>query len=106
MGKTRTVKLGDEQNYNIGVFTVGDLIDIEKRYGKVDLASDKIEPIIYWFWLALKHCHKEITLEKLYELIDAPFISGGGLALLFTTMSELNGWDKTKNAVTPEVASQ
>lgn len=100
MPKTSVIKLADGQDYIIGVFNVGDLIEIEKKYGKMELAPDKIEPIVFWLWLAIRKNHKEMTQEKLYDLIDAPFISNGGLANLFGALSQLNGWTSSqeKNA--------
>lgn len=103
MNKTDVIKLGDGQEYTISVFNVGDFIQIEKKYGSLSLDSSKIEPIIFWLWLAIKKTHKDITLEGLYELIDSIFISKGGVNTIVEKMSTLNGWEAVKNVVTPEV---
>ena len=96
------IKLADGKEYTMKPFNVGDFIEIEKKFGNLTLEQDKIEPIIYWFWLAVKKNNKELTLEKLYELIDAPFIANNGLTDIFETMSKINGWDKLpKNGISP-----
>lgn len=100
--KTEKIVLGDGKEYEIGAFHVGDFIEIEKKFGSVSLQADKMEPMIFWFWLAIKKCNEKMDIKQLYELIDAPFISDGGMAKLFGTMSKLNGWDKAaKNEDSP-----
>ena len=80
--------------YTISEFTVGDFIEIEKKFGSLQLDQNKIEPTMFWFWLALKKNHKDTTLEKLYDMVPASFIADGGLAKIFDKLTELNGWDK------------
>jgi len=105
--KTEKIILGDGKEYSIGAFNVGDFIEIEKKFGSVSLQADKMEPMIFWFWLAIKKCNDSMKLKDLYELIDAPFISNGGMAKLFDAMSKLNGWDKTtKNEDSPVKVAQ
>jgi len=101
--KTKVVKLADGNEYIICPFNVGDFIEIEKKFGNLTLEQGKIEPVIFWFWLAVRKKHKDITLEKLYELIDAPFISDGGINNMFEKLSELNGWTESKNVQPPKV---
>jgi hypothetical protein len=96
-----TIKLADNKEYQLSPFNVGDLIEIEKKYGNIELDSNKIEPVIYYLWLSIKKKHKDITLDKLYELIDMPFMSEGGLNKTFGLLSKLNGWDKLKNVTSP-----
>lgn len=95
MKKTDVIKLADEKEYTVSTLNVGDLIEIEKKYGSLSVDITKVEAIIYWLWLGIKKAHKELKLEELYELIDAPYISDGGLEKVFKVMSALNGWDKT-----------
>ena len=96
------IVLGNGREYTIKPFHVGDFIEIEKKFGKLDLEKDKIEPVIFWFWLAVRKVHKELTLEKLYELVDAPFIADGGINKVISKLSKINKWDKAvKNVVSP-----
>ena len=99
--KTDIIKL-DDGEYTISEFTVGDFIEIEKKFGNLTLEQDKLEPIMYWLWLAIKRNHKDMILEKLYELVPASFISSGGLANIFDKLSELNDWKTpSKKVVSP-----
>ena len=64
--------------------------------------SGSIEQMIFWVYLALRRKHSDMTVDKLYELIDAPFLAGTGMTSLFNALSRVNGWDKLpKNAVSP-----
>jgi hypothetical protein len=105
MIKTASVKMGDGNDYVVSSFNVGDFIDLEKKYGSLQLESTKLEPIMYWFWLAIRKNHKDMTIEKLYELVDTEFMANNGIAKMFDTMNSLNGWGTTeKNAVSPAKA--
>lgn len=107
--ETAKVKLADNSEYTISSLTVGDLIEVEKKFGSLTVDTAKIENIVFWIWLSLKRNHKEMTLEKLYDLIDAPFMSSDGLTKIFEIMTKLNGWDKVgtvKNALSPAEEKQ
>ena len=96
------VKLADNNEYTISTLNVGDLIEVEKKYGSTVLDTKSIEQMIYWVFLAIRKTDKDMTLEKLYTLIDAPFITNGGVVILFETLSKVNGWDKlVKNEHSP-----
>ena len=104
--KTAKVLLGDDKEYTITEFDVGDFIKIEEKYGSINLTEGKIEPIMYWTWLALRKSNKNLTLEQFYSLIPASYVTDGkGISGLFETLSKLNGWDKketpSKNAPSP-----
>ena len=101
--KQDIIKLGDGKEYTIGEFNVGDFITIEEKYGNLKIDSSKVGPVIYWLWLAIKKMNKDITLEKLYELIPASFISSNGITIIFDALSKLNGWDNSdsKNSQSP-----
>ena len=97
------VRLADNNEYTISTLNVGDLIEVEKKYGSTVLDTKSIEQMIYWVYLAIKKTDKDITIEKLYELIDAPFITQGGMTLLFDSLAKVNGWDRLpKNVHSPE----
>jgi len=103
MANVEKIKLGDSQEYEISTFNVGDLIDVEKKFGSFQLDATKLESTIYWFWLALKKKHKDITLEKLYDLIDTPFMTKGGLVEVIGALTRVNEWDKLpKNDQAPK----
>jgi len=99
MKKTETIKLSDGKDYTMTTLNVGDLIEIEEKFGSTDIDTSKTKNNIYWLWLSLKKAHKDMKLEDLYELIDANFISKNGLTDIFTVMSRLNGWDKVSKNV-------
>ena len=92
--KTDKVVLGDSKEYTISIFNVGDLIAIEEKYGTMQVSMEKMEPMLFWLYLSLKKEHKELTQEKLYELVDIKFIQDGKLNDIFTKLVKLNGWDK------------
>lgn len=94
--KTDKVVLGDTKEYTITIFDVGDLIAIEEKYGTMQVAMDKMEPMLFWLYLSLKKIHKELTQEKLYELVDIKFIQDGRLNDIFTKLVKLNGWDSVE----------
>ena len=96
------VKLADNNEYTISTLNVGDLIAVEKKYGNTVLDTKSMEQMIFWVYLAIKKTNKDMTIEKLYDLIDAPFMTSGGMILLFESLSKVNGWDKLeKNAHSP-----
>ena len=101
--KTRTIKLSDNNDYTITSLTVGDLIEVEKKFGSLEINTARLENIVFWLWLSIRRKHKDMTIEKLYDLIDMPFVSEGKLIQVFNVMNELNGWDKVseKNAPSP-----
>ena len=100
--KTEKITLGDGKEYTIGEFNVGDFVQIEEKYGSLQLDSKKMGPMMFWFWLAIKKCHKDMTLEKLYELMPASFVNKG-ITDIFAVMSKLNGWtsEESKNDQSP-----
>ena len=100
--KTEKITLGDGKEYSIGEFDVGDFIQIEEKYGNLQLDSTKMGPMIFWFWLAIKKCSKDMTIEKLYELMPASFMANG-MVKIFAVMSKLNGWstEEAKNVPSP-----
>jgi len=101
------IVLADGKEYVIKPFNVGDFIEIEKKFGNLQLNTEKIEPVIFWLWLAVRKVHKDLTLEKLYELIDAPFIANEGIVNVFEKLTKLNAWDKIpKNVVSPAEKEQ
>lgn len=101
----KLIKLGDGQDYKIAPFNVGDLISIEKRFGSTTLDSTKLEPMVYWLYLAVKKNNKDMTIEQLYEKLDMPFLNKGGMQKVFEALSELNEWGKdSKNAPSPVAA--
>ena len=95
--KTDKIKLGDGKEYTITEFDVGDFVQIEEKYGTLNLDSSKIGPIIFWLWLSIIKTHEKITLEQLYRLIPGSFISSGGINDIFDKLSKLNEWDKTES---------
>lgn len=101
--KTDKIKLGDNREYTISEFDIGDFVAIEDKYGSLQLQTNKIGPITFWLWLAIRKSHKDLTLEKLYKLIPASFITDGGINKIFDSLSRLNGWDteESKNGVSP-----
>lgn len=107
------IVLGDGKEYTLSSFNIGDFVEIEEQFGSVDLDTTKMKTTVYWIFLAIKKKHKELTLEGLYELITAAYISDGGIIKLLGIMSRLNGWDKNadkdaniKNAPAPKVENQ
>ena len=96
-----TIQLADGKNYQLSAYDVGDLIEIEKKFGTVEMTANKIEPVIFYLWLSLKKEHKDMTLNQLYKLIDMKFMGQGGLNSIFDLLSKLNGWDKLKNESSP-----
>ena len=102
MKKTEVIQLADGKDYTMTTLNVGDLIEIEEKFGSIVIDTAKTKNIIYWLYLSLKKAHKDMTIEQLYELIDAPFISSNSMAKIFETMSKLNGWaTDSKNVVSP-----
>ena len=100
--KTEKIRLGDGNEYEVGVLNVGDLIEIEDKFGETQINTAQIKNVNYWLWLSIRKCNKDMGLEKLYELIDAPFIASGGMDSIFKVISKLNGWDKaSKNVESP-----
>ena len=103
--KTDKIILGDGKEYIITEFDVGDFVEIEEKYGSLKLSENKMGPVIFWFWLAIKKAHKDITLERLYKLIPASFITSGGIGKIFESMTKLNNFDDTgdtaKNSESP-----
>ena len=98
------VKLSNGQEYVITTLDVGDLIEVEKKFGSTTLNSGSMEQMVFWAYLALRKQHKDMTLEKLYKLMDAPFITNGGLTELFAKMTHVNGWDQlVKNEGSPAI---
>jgi len=97
----KKVMLGDGEEYTLAPFHVGDFIEIEKKYGSISLQQDKLEPVLFWFWLAIRKHHDGLTLEELYKKITSRFISEGGMAKIFETMADLNGWVESKNEGSP-----
>lgn len=106
MQKTATVKLADGKDYIISTLTVGDLIEVEKKFGSLQIDIAKTENVIFWLWLSIKRHHKDLTLEGLYELIDAPFIAEGKMQGIFDAMSQINGWDKISEKNSPSPAEE
>ncbi len=102
--KTDIVKLGDGREYTITEFDVGDFINIEDKFGNLQIDATKIKPVIYWLWLAVRKAHEAVTLEKLYKLIPGSFITDGGINTIFDKLSKLNGWDKTDSKNVPSPA--
>ena len=100
--KTEKIVLGDGKEYTIGEFNVGDFVQIEEKYGSLTLDQTKMGPMLFWFWLAIKKCHKDMTLEQLYELMPASFVTKG-ISNVFTVMAKLNGWnaEESKNDQSP-----
>ena len=96
------VKLADNNEYTISTLNIGDLIEVEKKYGSTVLDTKSMEQMIFWVFLAIRKTNKDITIDKLYELIDAPFLTGDGITTLFNSLSKVNGWDKlVKNEHSP-----
>lgn len=107
MKKTEIIKLADGKDYSISTLNVGDLIEIEKKFGSLEINIVKTENMIYWLWLSIKKEQKDLTLEGLYELIDTPFIAEGKMNEIFNALSRVNGWDKLpKNVVSPAEKEQ
>lgn len=104
MKKTEVIKLADGKEYTLTTLNVGDLIELEEKFGSIEVDTNKTKNMIYWIFLSIKKVHKDMTLEALYELIDAPFLIGNGMQGIFETLGRLNGWDKVpKNALSPVV---
>ena len=100
--KQEKIVLGDGKEYTISEFNIGDFIKIEEKYGNLKLDENKLEPIIFWFWLALKKVHKDLSLEQQYSLIPASFVSNGKIGEIFDRLAKLNGWDTAgKNSQRP-----
>lgn len=98
------IVLGDGKEYTVRSYTIGDFIEIEKKYGSLKLEQDKMEPTIFWFWLAIRKAHKDMTLENLYDLIDMKFINNGGLQKITDAMTSVNDWQTetdSKNPLSP-----
>ena len=103
----QSIMLGDNKEYTISTMNVGDLIDIEKKFGTTQLDSGKIEQVMYWIYLGLKKGNKDMTLDNLYTLIDAPFMAGPGMQKLFDALAKVNEWDTVaKNAPGPVAAKK
>ena len=109
MKKTEAIKFADGKEYTLTTLNVGDLIEIEEKFGNIQVDTAHTKNIMYWLWLSIKKANPDMKLEDLYELVDAPFIAGNGMQKVFETMSRLNGWDKvadSKNAPSPAVEKQ
>ena len=100
------IQLADGKEYIISTLNVGDLIEIEKKFGTTQLDTTKTEAIIYWLYLALKKKNKDITSEeKLYQLIDLPFMMKKGMIDTIEAMMRVNEMDKVpKNSPSPAEA--
>ena len=105
MKKTEVIKLADDKEYTMTTLNVGDLIEIEEKFGSITIDISKTKNIMHWLWASLKKQHKDMTIEELYELVDAPFIASNSMGKIFESMSRLNGWDKmstdSKNESSP-----
>ena len=107
MKKTSKITLADGKEYTLTTLNVGDLIEIEKKFGSIEINMGKVENIVYWIWLSIKEEHKQTTLEDLYKLIDMPFIADGGVDKLFVALSSINNLDKvSKNVESPAEEKQ
>lgn len=100
--KTGTVVLGDDKEYTMTTLNVKDLIEIQDKFKSISVDSTQLENVVYWIYLSIRKHHKDMTLDQLYELLDAPFIATKGFEKIFEVMSKLNGWDTLpKNAPSP-----
>lgn len=103
--KKESFKLSNGKEFILTEYSLGDFVEIEKKFGTVKLDETKIEPMLFWLWLAIRKEHKDIKLLDLYELIPASAIADGTLARAFTILAKLNDWDKQneKNVKSPVV---
>ena len=96
------IQLADDKGYTISTLNMGDLVEIEKKFGSLQVDMNKIENITYWLWLALRKEQPDMKINDLYSLIDAPFIASGKMNAVFESLSKVNGWDKMpKNEPSP-----
>lgn len=102
MTRTTIIKLADGVDHKLSSLNLGDMIEIEKKFGSLSMDTDKVESIAYWIWLSLKKEDPTLTLEQSYELIDMPFMAGGGTEKVILAITKINGMDKqSKNVESP-----
>jgi len=102
MKKTTLIKLADGNEHKLSSLNLGDMIDIEKTFGSLEMDTKRIESIAYWIWLSLKKDNPNLSLEQSYELIDMPFMADGGTERVILAITKINGMDKAaKNVESP-----
>ena len=97
-----SLKLADKE-LELSVLSVKDLLAIEKRYGTLNLAVDKIDNMMFYLWLSVNKKNK-MEFDAFCDSITVKDMSNGVLNDAFEKLAKLNGWDTlaSKN----EVASQ
>ena len=94
------------KEYELSVMSVKDLLEIEKKYGTLNLAVDKIENVMFYLWLSIKK-KNPIEFDAFCESITVRDMSSGMLNTAFEKLAILNGWNTLKNEVaSPVVASK
>ena len=89
--------------YTLSVLTVKDLLEIEKKYGTLNLAVDKIENVMFYLWLSAKK-KTAIEFDAFCESISVKDMSAGLLNSALEKLSIMNGWTTLKNEVAGKVA--
>ena len=97
-----SLKLADKE-LELSVLSVKDLLAIEKRYGTLNLAVDKIDNMMFYLWLSVNKKNR-MEFDVFCDSITVKDMSNGALNNAFEKLAKLNGWDTlaSKN----EVASQ
>lgn len=92
MNKKEKIVLGDGKEYSLTEYDIGDFITIEEKFGTVAMTQGNMKQMMYWLHIALGKEHP-MTIEDMYKLIPASFVSDKGVEKVFQALSKLNGWD-------------